>query len=171
VRPSMLPAIAAIFCLGLFAAHAQPPCADQPVFDMEALKSEMMVLATDCHADAQYNAFMERFHPELLANEHALDAYFRHLYGRRGQTEHDSFITNLANAQSEVGLHQGTDFCPRNQELFQEAMAVTSNELPDFAAGKDLLPPTLATCQQPKPAPTRAAVHHVVHKKVTHTNG
>jgi hypothetical protein len=167
VRPSMLPAIAAVFCLGLSAAHAQPPCAAQPVFDIEALKSEMMVLATDCHADAQYNAFMERFHPDLLANEHELDAYFRRLYGHRGQTEHDSFITNLANAQSEVGLHQGTDFCPRNEVLFQEAMTVNSNELPAFAAGKDVLPPTLAACQQPKPAATRAAVHHIVHKKIT----
>ncbi len=167
MRPSMLPAIAAAFCLGLSAAHAAPTCAEQPVFDVEALKSEMMVLATDCHADAQYNAFMERFHPELLANEHALDAYFRRQYGRRGQTEHDSFITSLANAQSEMGLHQGTDFCPRNAVLFHEALVVNSNELPAFAAGKDLLPPTLAACQQPKPAPTRAAVHHIVHKKVT----
>jgi hypothetical protein len=171
VRPSILPAIAAACCLGLSAAYAQPPCAEQPVFDVEALKSEMMVLATDCHADVQYNSFMERFHPELLANEHALDTYFRRQYGRRGQTEHDSFITSLANAQSEVGLHQGTDFCPRNEVLFHEAMVVNSTELPAFAAGKDLVPPTLATCQQPKPAPTRAAVHHVVHKKVTHTNG
>ena len=166
MRPSVLPALAATCCLGLSAAHAQPPCAEQPVFDLEALKSEMMVLATDCHADAQYNAFMERFHPQLLANERALDTYFRRLYGRRGQTEHDSFITNLANAQSEVGLRQGTDFCPRNQVLFQEAMVVNSNELPAFAAGKDVLPPTLTACQQPQPARSRPAVHRVVYKKV-----
>lgn len=166
MRPSMLPVIAAACCLGLSAAHAQPPCAEQPVFDVEALKSEMMVLATDCHADAQYNAFMERFHPELLANEHALDAYFRRLYGRRGQTEHDSFITNLANAQSEQGLRQGTDFCPRTSVLFEEAMVVNRNELPAFAAGKDVLPPTLAACEQPRPAPTRTLIHRVVHKKV-----
>ena len=168
MRPSMMPVIAAACCLGLSAAHAQPPCTEQPVFDLEALKSEMMVLATDCHADAQYNAFMERFHPELLANEHALDAYFRRLYGRRGQTEHDSFITNLANAQSEVGLRQGTDFCQRNAMLFQEALTVNTNELPAFAAGQALLPPTLAACQQPQPTHTRAVVHHIVHKKIKH---
>ena len=166
MRPFVLPAVAALCCLTLSAVNAAPPCAEQPVFDIEALKSEMMVLATDCHADAGYNAFMERFHPELLANEHALDAYFRRLYGRRGQTEHDSFITNLANAQSEAGLRQGTDFCPRNAVLFQEALTVHSNELPAFAAGKDVLPPTLPACQQP--AHTRAAVHRIVHKTVKH---
>jgi hypothetical protein len=168
VRPSSLPAIAATCCLALSVARAQPPCAQQPIFNIEALKSEMMVLATDCHAEAQYNAFMERFHPELLANEHALDARFRQLYGRRGQTEHDSFITNLANAQSEAGLRQGTDFCPRTSALFDEAMAVNRNELPSFAAGQDLLPPTLTACEQSQSTSSRAVVHHVAHKKITH---
>lgn len=169
VRASMFPAAAAVLCLGLSAVHAAPRCAEQPVFNIEALKSEMMVLATACHDDSQYNAFINRFQPELMANEHALDAYFRRAYGRQGQTQHDSFITNLANAQSDVGLKQGTDFCPRNASLFQEAMAVSSQELPQFAAGKDLVPASLATCEsgaaEPSHEPARRAVRKVTPKK------
>ena len=168
MRPSALPAIAAACCLGLSAAQAAPACPEMPVFNIEALKSEMMVLATACHDDSQYNAFIERFHPELLANEHRLDEYFKRVYGRRGQAEHDSFITSLANAQSDEGLKQGTDFCPRNATLFEEAMVVTSPELPSFAAGKDVLPATLGGCQEETPAPSRAVVHHVVRKTTKH---
>ncbi len=168
MRPSALPVIAAACCLGLSAAQATPRCPEQPVFDVEALKSEMMVLATACHDDTQYNAFIHRFQPQLIANEHALDSYFRRAYGRRGQTEHDSFITSLANAQSDVGLKQGTDFCPRNAVLFQEAMEVTSNELPAFAAGKDVLPSSLGVCETPEAAPVRASAHRVVRKPAAH---
>ncbi len=164
VRASLFPAAAAALCLGLSAVHAAPRCADEAVFNVEALKSEMMVLATACHDDSQYNAFINRFQPELIANEHALDAYFKRAYGRQGQTQHDSFITNLANAQSDVGLKQGTDFCPRNATLFQEAMAVSSQELPEFAAGKDLVPATLATCETGLSEPSRAPARRVVRK-------
>lgn len=162
MRPSIFPAIAAACCLGLSAVHAAPRCADEAVFNIEALKSEMMVLATACHDNSQYNAFITRFQPELMANEHALDAYFKREYGRQGQVQHNSFVTNLANAQSDVGLKQGTDFCPRNAELFQQAMAVTSNELPSFAAGQDLVPSSLSTCTAS--APAREPVHRVVRK-------
>lgn len=167
MRPSLFPAIAAACCLGFFAVHAAPRCADDAVFNIEALKSEMMVLATACHDDSQYNAFINRFQPELMSNEHALDAYFKREYGRAGQVQHDAFITNLANAQSDVGLKQGTDFCPRNATLFQEAMAVTSNELPSFAAGKDLVPASLPTCATAAPVhePVRRVVHRTTAKK------
>ncbi|HEX5325749.1 MAG TPA: hypothetical protein VFW75_03690 [Acetobacteraceae bacterium] len=144
--------------LTLTGVRAAQRCPEQPVFDIEALKSEMMVLATACHDDAQYNAFIRRYQPSLVANEKALDAYFRRTYGRRGQAEHDSFVTSLANAQSDAGLKQGTDFCPRNAVLFEEAMALDAeHELPQFAAGKDLIPASLDTCQPPAPvrAPAR----------------
>ena len=166
MRPSLLPAIAAASCLALSTVHAASRCADESVFNIEALKSEMMVLATACHDDSQYNAFITRFQPELIANEHQLDAYFKREYGRQGQVQHDSFITNLANAQSDVGLKQGTDFCPRNATLFQEAMAVNSTELPSFAAGKDLVPASLETCSGGAAAPSREPVHRVVRKTV-----
>src|SRR5579875_2662325 len=96
---------------------------NQSAFEIEALKSEMMVLATGCHDDAQYNAFIRRFQPDLQEAERRIDAYFRRIYGARAQREHDAYITSLANAESDRGLAMGSDFCSRNAALFQETMA------------------------------------------------
>jgi len=120
---------------------------DQQIFDLAALKSEMMVLATGCHEDQRYNAFIQRYKTALLANEQSFDAYFKRVYGKRGQSEHDSYITSLANEQSDVGLKQGTDFCPHTEVIFDEAMAVpNAQDLVRYAAGKDLIPATLGAC-------------------------
>ncbi len=162
-----LPLAVAATCLSLTAVRAAPPCSEQPVFDVEALRSEMMVLATACHDDEQYNGFIRRYQPSLMANERALDSYFKREYGRRGQAEHDSYVTSLANAQADEGLKQGTDFCPRNAVLFEEAMALEGDsELASFAAGKDLLPDSLGSCQAAEPA--RPKVVRTVVRKAKH---
>jgi hypothetical protein len=144
-------------------AAAQMQCLtpnERAAFDVQALRSEVMVLATGCADDAQYNAFIERYQPELQANERAIDAWFKKKYGRLAQTEHDRFVTDLANAQSSAGTEMGSDFCPHNGVIFQEVMALQdSAELPPFAAGKNLVPASLDFCaeettQAPK-APAR----------------
>ncbi len=141
---------------------------DEHVFEVEALKSMLIVLATSCHADQPYNAFVNRYKPELANTEHEFDAYFKRVYGRRGQTEHDSYITQLANAQFDVGLKQGGDFCPRNQAIFDEVMTLRGpTDLEPYAAGKALLPPTLGSCATTVTEPSRRGpVRHVsTHKK------
>ncbi len=134
---------------------AARPCAsltDQSAFEVQALRSELMVLATGCHDDEQYNAFIRRYQPNLQANERDIDAYFRHRYGRSGQTEHDRFVTELANAMSRQGSDLGGDFCPRNGLIFNEVLALpAASDLPEFAAGKDLVPASVEICT---PMPT-----------------
>ena len=156
-----------LFAVSLLAApmaeaeeHCSAP-ADQSAFEVEALKSELMVLATGCHDDAQYNAFMTRYKSQLVANEREFDAYFKRVYGpRRAQREHDAYITSLANAQSDVGLKQGSDFCPRNGVVFDEVMALQGDaDLPPYAAGKDLIPTSLGACAAP-PAPAVKSRSH-----------
>ena len=142
------PAVAATLCKA---------SSDRTMFEVEALKSELIVLATSCHQSTEYNAFVGRYQPALVSYDHALDAYFKRTYGRAAEREHDAYITNLANAQSDVGLVQGTDFCPRNDILFHEVMALdNASELPLYAAGKDLVPSSLGDCVGPAPVPTRA---------------
>jgi hypothetical protein len=120
---------------------------DQSAFEIQALRSELMVLATGCHDDDRYNAFIHRFQGDLQGNEKAINAYFQHRYGRAGQTEHDRFVTELANAISRQGSDLGGDFCPRNGLIFNEVLALESvTELADFAAGKDLVPATVPIC-------------------------
>ncbi len=163
-----------ITALGMLAAQpafAARPCSsltDQSAFEVQALRSELMVLATGCHDDDKYNAFIRRYQPDLQANERAIDAYFSHRYGRMGQTEHDRFVTELANAMSRQGSDLGGDFCPRNGLIFNEVLALpASSDLPDFAAGKDLVPASVDVCG-PMPAAeakTRKPVVKVTEKK------
>ena len=128
--------------------HCMSP-AERAAFDVQALRSEMMVLATGCSDDAQYNAFIERYKPVLQANERDVDAWFKHRFGKRAQTEHDRFVTDLANAQSSAGTHLGSDFCPHNGTIFQQVMALeNAGELPPFAAGQNLVPTSLDVCAE-----------------------
>jgi hypothetical protein len=146
----LLSAVTAMSILSAQPVLAQPQCAsvpEQSAFEVQALRSELMVLATGCHNDAPYNAFIHRFQPDLQANERAISAYFNHRYGRGGQTEHDRFVTDLANAMSRQGSDLGGDFCPRNGLMFHEVLSLTSStDLPNYAAGKDLVPVSVTTC-------------------------
>jgi hypothetical protein len=153
--------VTAVAALTIFAAQpvlAARQCtslADQSAFEVQALRSELMVLATGCHTDEQYNAFIRRFQADLQGNEKAISAYFQHRYGRAAQTEHDRFVTDLANAISRQGSDLGGDFCPRNGMIFNEVLALQSPaELADFAAGKDLVPTSVGICA---PMPSSAA--------------
>ncbi len=128
--------------------HCMAP-ADRAAFDVQALRSEMMVLATGCATDSQYNAFITRYQSELQANERDISAWFKRKFGKRAQSEHDRFVTDLANAQSSAGTKLGSDFCPHNAMIFQEVMALQSaKELPPFAAGQNLVPTSLDVCAE-----------------------
>jgi len=161
----LLSGLAAISLLAVQQAEAQqlqclaPP--DRAAIQIAALRSELMVLATGCHQDDGYNAFIHKFQPELQGNEKAIAAMFAHKYGRRGQQEHDRFTTDLANAESSAGMNLGTDFCGRNGLLFQEVLALSGpGDLAAYAAGKDLVPRTLEVCTEvamTAPAPRKVA--------------
>jgi hypothetical protein len=146
--------------VGLLAAqqaYAQLECLspnERAAVEVAALRSELMVLATGCQADNNYNAFIRKYQPDLMSNERALDEIFKHKYGRRAQQEHDRFTTELANAESTAGLRLGTDFCEHNGMIFREVMVLQSpTELASYAAGKNLIPPAAEVCQQIAPAP------------------
>ncbi|HYZ23229.1 MAG TPA: hypothetical protein VE690_13835 [Rhodopila sp.] len=150
-------AVTALTILAAQPALAQSRCesaTDQSAFEVQALRSELMVLATGCREDEQYNAFIRRYQPDLQANERAIDAYFKHRYGRNAQIEHDRFVTELANALSREGSNLGGDFCPRNGLIFQEVLTLqTPAQLADYAAGKSLVPSTVDVCT---PLPTKS---------------
>jgi hypothetical protein len=123
-----------------------------------ALRSELMVLATACHDDDQYNAFIRKYQPDLLGNEAAIGDLLKREYGRRAQAEHDRFTTEMANAESSAGMRLGEDFCAHDGMLFNEVMALESpSELGAYAAGKDLVPSTLQTCPAPSPQSPRTS--------------
>jgi hypothetical protein len=158
---------AALLTAGLLlappAAEAARRCADpqeQSVFEVAALKSELMVVGIACKVEDRYNAFVERFRPQLIENDRALGQYFNRARGRAGQRASDAYITNLAQGRSNAGQQLGSDFCPRNTGLFAEVMALPRDgDLAAYAAGKDLVPTTLGACEEPPAAaaPARRA--------------
>jgi hypothetical protein len=134
-----------------------PSTTDQLMFEMQALKSELMVLATSCAKSSQYNAFVNRYQAGLAANEQAFQDYFKRRYGKQGQRELDSYVTALANAQSDGGMRLGSDFCPRNSAIFDEVLGLRGpGDLPQYAASKDLVPASLGACTEPPPPATPA---------------
>jgi len=129
----------------LFGISVAMACAtphEAAMFDVAGLKSELMVTALTCDADAQYDAFVQRFRTILLADDQELAGYFLHIYGRAGQAAHDAYITNVANRMSEVGVSEGTDFCRHHLILFPEVLALGSPaKLALFAATRGYVEP------------------------------
>ena len=129
------------------AAQECPNANDQAAFELTALKTTLMVVATTCGNREQYNSFIRRYQPTLQETDRSLSSYFKGRYGSRGQTEHDRYATDLANSQSRFGLAQGGDFCARNGALFTEVMALGSpSDLSSYAAAKDLIPASIGAC-------------------------
>src|ERR1700710_1663603 len=120
MRAIMRRVVSAVVALTMLSAQpvlAQQQCtslSDQSAFEIQALRSELMVLATGCHNDDSYNAFIRRFQADLQGNERAITAYFQHRDARAVQTVHDRFVTDLTNAISRQGSVLSGDFCPRN---------------------------------------------------------
>ena len=131
-------------------AHAAG-CGESPAheaFDVQGLKSELMVTALSCSAQDRYNTFVSKFRDKLLTEEDRLNRYFRTTYGRSAQKEHDDYITQLANVQSEGGLQAGTIFCKQRMAMFDEiAYLESSEDLARYAEAKDIVQPaSYETC-------------------------
>ncbi len=136
------------------AASAASSCGMSPAreaFDVQGLKSELMVTALSCNAQDRYNAFIEKFRSDLVVQDSALKSYFNSSYGRTAQVERDNYITQLANVQSERGLRAGTSFCDQRLSMFDEvAVLDNSVDLGNYAEAKDIVQPaTYETCSAP----------------------
>lgn len=162
--------LAAVLIAGsaIVPAATAEPCArptEIRAFEVASLKSELMVVAIACQAQDRYNNFVIRFRHDLQREEHELRGYFARAAGHYGQQRQDRYITNLANAQSEDGVQQGTLFCQQHLGMFDEVMALPNgNDLPDYAQRKSLAQPiSLSEC----PAPvhrTRRRLHTALEK-------
>ncbi len=132
--------------------------AEQSVFEVEALKSELMVVGITCKHEDRYNAFITKYQPRLAENYRSFEQHFSRTRGRAGKGATDSYVTNLAQTRGFEAQKLGSDFCLRNPGLFDEVMALPSAaELPAYAAGKDLIPENLGSCEVQRAAPVRHA--------------
>jgi hypothetical protein len=122
--------------------------ADQAAYEVLSLRTQMILLATKCGRDQDYNKnFIIRFQPALQANEREVLAYFRRVYGGSGQGRKDTFSTELVNVMSHEANNQGVEFCPRAGLIINEMGALRSaDELASYAAVKDLAPAGTSMC-------------------------
>jgi hypothetical protein len=130
------------------------PCAkptERAAFDVTALKSQLMVTALSCNAQERYNAFVTKYRNDLVKGDRALGSYFGRASSRSARQDHDDYITNLANTQSEAGIRLGAAFCNERLAMFDQVMALHSmSELPRFAAGQPIVQPKpLTDCAAP----------------------
>jgi hypothetical protein len=150
--------------LPLAAGPAAARCAreeDQQAFDIAALQSELMVMGvnTACREEQRYNAFVERYRPQLIQADRTVGEWFKSHYGRAARARQDAFTTELAQLRAFRAQALGSDYCPRNGMMFNEVMALpVQTDLAAYAAGKNLVPAELRVCETPAPAaPARRA--------------
>ncbi len=132
-------------------APPAPYCAKPPelaAIEVEGLKSRLMVTALSCGTQDKYNAFIRRYRAALAADDKTVETYFRRNYGRAAQSEHDNYITSLANAQSQIGTQEGVTFCSQNVSRFDDVLALSApSELATYAKAKPVDQPYIfAVC-------------------------
>lgn len=147
------------------AACIQPN--DREALDVAGLKTQLMVVTLTCKTDTQYNAFINKFKPELNAEERISHNYFAHTYGRAGQKRQDEYVTQLANTKSDAGLRQGNRFCAHNEAIFDEVLALRNGkELEEYAAGRaTATPTTMTSCSEGPERSTRAASRQTTRRR------
>lgn len=142
MRRIALGLIAATFLSGN--AIACMPPASHEALDVIGLKSTLMVAALTCGQRNQYDRFMTRYHPYILREQHAVDAYFRERHGRLFHHYEDNYVTNLANVQSSAGIHEGSNFCTSSARLFDRVLGLPDQSaLTTFARQSPALQPVV----------------------------
>ena len=113
--------------------------AEKDAVDVSALVSQLQLITMTCHTRDQYNALIPRLRPALATKEKNLSAFFKRAYGKQGQTEHDKYITELANLQSQLALKSGSRFCSANSGMFDKVMPLlTVGQLATYAQSKPI---------------------------------
>ena len=113
--------------------------AEKDAVDVSALVSQLQLITMTCHTRDKYNALIPRLRPALATKEKNLSAFFKRAYGKQGQTEHDKYITELANLQSELALKSGNQFCSINTGMFDQVMPLsTIDQLAAYAQSKPI---------------------------------
>lgn len=129
----LAPGVASAACLSSY---------DGTAINVAGLKSQLMVTALACDVRDRYNSFVMTFRPTLQREDTALNSYFSRHYGRRWRSEHDTYITQLANVQSDASIKEGTLFCQQNVGLFDQVLALkNAKELLAFADDKPMIQP------------------------------
>ena len=101
---------------------------ERAAINASALLSELQVITISCHHEDRYNAIVTRLRPALATKEKNLKSFFARAYGKRGQAEHDKYITELANLQSQLASKSGGRFCSMGSGMMDQVMPLSTVE-------------------------------------------
>ena len=161
MKPSrfLLAGLAAAFAGAATPALAQSCIqpSEKAAFDVRALQSQLMVVALTCKHEDVYNEFVKRYNPQLHGAYKTIDASYRRAGGQKAL---DSYITSLANVQSQEGIRMGSRFCQNSADLIKTALEAPSDvtALSRLAVANNLANPHgRAECATTTAAVTRTA--------------
>lgn len=107
--------LACAFGLLSSAAFAKPAAcvseAERQAMAVRAFQSQLMVAAVACNQADAYNTFARRYQTQLTSQGESLKAYFKRAHAGKSEKELNNFITELANAWSQVHLQNMTSYC------------------------------------------------------------
>lgn len=129
-------AAAAIVSMGASSAYAA--CStqkDMTAYDMRQLQTDLMVASLNCGYHDEYNAFIERFQPELKRNGQNLMASFKQRFGSDGKALLNAYVTTLANLSSIDSISAGSRYCEMSKNSFNKVMTVPRADIEAFAGG------------------------------------
>ena len=123
-------------------AHADIDAgANDSAVQTRKLQTELMVSALYCGQQARYNAFVRKFEAELVVSGQKLKALFVSQHGtRQGVPKLDTYLTRLANEESQRRLTLGTRYCEDAKALFTEVLTLKQAELVAFASSRASTP-------------------------------
>lgn len=111
-RSMLFSAVSFVFVMN--AANAQAsPCmteSDHRLFQISAIRNEMMLAAVTCNTRASYNARVRNW------TDHDIHAYFQ---SHRTRMTHLAYTTLLANEQSENDVRKfGAEYCSWHKDIY-----------------------------------------------------
>lgn len=119
-RKPFLIAFAAFICLAPAAHAARPACAsdsERTAMLVRGLQSYFMMAGVGCNQGAAYNKFVTANQSQISAQGHVLKSYFQRVYGKDAERNLNDFVTELANAWSQIHIHNMQGYCKATWEL------------------------------------------------------
>ena len=100
---------------------------------MRILQTELMVAALTCNQRTDYNAFINRFQPQLSAQGKLLQAFFQRKHGSGSAKALNGFVTRVANESSRRGMLKRGLFCHQTAKIHAASKSIEPAGLPAFA--------------------------------------
>jgi hypothetical protein len=106
--------------------------ADEKAVYIRSLQTDLMVAALTCSDSEPYNQFINQFKPVLMKDSKQLQTFYTRTDGKAGANELNSFVTQLANDESQKSI-QTPGYCDNANQLFNAVLALTPDQLEDYA--------------------------------------